>query len=75
MNSFILRSLVALAVLCITSVVRAEPAGRPELDAARLAAIPDRMKQMIDEHEIVGAVTLVATRDKIARAIGSTQNV
>jgi CubicO group peptidase (beta-lactamase class C family) len=57
-----------MAFLSITAIVRAEETAsppRPEFDARKLAAIPDRMKQLIEQHEIAGAVTLVATRDKV----------
>ena len=73
MNGFklnTLNTLLALVFLAIPSLARAE-APRPELDAAKLSAIPDRMKQLIDQHEIAGAVTLVATRDQaVVKAVG-----
>src|SRR4051812_42823010 len=37
----------------------------PEFDPAKLAQISVKMQQQIDAGEIVGAVTCVATRDKI----------
>ncbi len=35
------------------------------VDSKRLRAIPARMRQLIEQHEIPGAVTLVATRAKV----------
>ncbi len=69
MNTSTLCTLLAVAFLSLSAIVRSEEAAppRPEFDANKLAAIPDRMKQLIDQHEIAGAVTLVATRDKVVQ--------
>src|SRR6478736_2005407 len=44
-------------------VARAE---KPRFDEGRLAEIPQRMEQFVKEGQISGAVTLVATKDRVA---------
>ena len=49
------------------------PAGGPAFDPQKLRAVPEAMKKFVDDHEISGAVTLVATRDRFVQleAVGS----
>ena len=42
-----------------------KPGGGPALDEPKLAAIPERLKELIDRGEVSGAVTLLATRDGV----------
>ena len=54
----------ALAFVCLTGVFTAHAASL-QLDPAKLPAITNAMQKLIDSHEIAGAVTLVASPDKI----------
>jgi CubicO group peptidase (beta-lactamase class C family) len=59
----LIRSLAFAAVL----VSFTEPlfAQQPAFDDARLAKIPERMEQFVKDGQISGAVTLVATKDRV----------
>lgn len=39
----------------------------PQFDPAKLAAVPQAMKGLVEQKEISGAVTLIATRDKVVQ--------
>jgi CubicO group peptidase (beta-lactamase class C family) len=54
------RALVAIAFCFVTA--RAE---QPRFDENRLAEIPRRMERFVGEGQIAGAVTLVATKDRV----------
>jgi CubicO group peptidase (beta-lactamase class C family) len=49
-------------ILALLSLLNGQ---NPPLDPARLRVITDRMRELIGEHEIPGAVTLVETRDAV----------
>jgi CubicO group peptidase (beta-lactamase class C family) len=55
-----LKSLIAIA-FCVLAV-RAE---QPRFDEGRLAEIPRRMERFVSDGQISGAVTLIATKDRI----------
>ena len=48
------------------------PPAPASADAGKFAAVSQRLKEFVDKHEIAGAVTLVATRDKVVdvQAVG-----
>lgn len=52
-----------LVLLCVCRTGAQTPA--PRFDESKLAAVPERMKQFIKDHEIAGAVTLIATKDRV----------
>ncbi|HXE52901.1 MAG TPA: serine hydrolase domain-containing protein [Tepidisphaeraceae bacterium] len=62
-------TLVALLGLLALSVPSRALAAVPEpkFDQSRLAAVPEQMKACIADHEITGAVTLIATKDKFVQ--------
>src|SRR3954447_22948453 len=53
------------AVLLITSLLLVARAEQPRFDEGTLAEIPKRMEQFVKEGQISGAVTLVATKDRV----------
>src|SRR5579864_7940920 len=57
---------VALFSLC-SLVMPARAAADPRFDQSKLAAVPERMRQFVADHEIAGAVTLIATRYQIVQ--------
>src|SRR3954470_20288310 len=57
------RFMFLATLLCFAPLCDAEPS--PEFDSAKLAQIPQKMSQLIAADEIAGAVTLVATRDRV----------
>jgi CubicO group peptidase (beta-lactamase class C family) len=60
MTRFSLPFVLLIALLSV--VARAE---QPRFEEGRLAEIPKRMEQLVKEGQISGAVTLVATKDKV----------
>jgi len=66
MTNRILVALIAGLVLT-ASTARAEAPPEPGFDSSKLAAVPEAMKSAIKSNEIAGAVTLVATKDKIVQ--------
>jgi CubicO group peptidase (beta-lactamase class C family) len=54
-------SLGLLLVICMSFPARAQPA----FDEAKLADVPKAIERTIAEHEISGAVTLIATRERV----------
>ena len=59
----LIRSLAFAAVL--VSFIEPLFAQQPAFDDARLAKIPERMEQFVKDGQISGAVTLVATKDRV----------
>jgi CubicO group peptidase (beta-lactamase class C family) len=57
------RFMFLATLLCFAPLCDAQPS--PEFDSAKLAQIPQKMSQLIAADEIAGAVTLVATRDRV----------
>ena len=55
---------VAAVLLLATECLLADPTGA-QLDPAKLSALTARMQSFIDQHEIAGAVTLVASREGV----------
>lgn len=51
--------------LCVFGFALTAAAEQPRFDEARLSQIPERMEQLIQEGQISGAVTLVATKDRV----------
>src|SRR4051794_41601479 len=54
-----------LAALTVAAFAAYASAGQPRFDESRLAQIPKRMEQFVKEGQISGAVTLVATKDRV----------
>src|SRR5262245_32847649 len=67
------RVLPLLAFTCALGT-QSLSAQQPRFDEARLAQIPLRMEQLIKEGQIAGAVTLVATKDRVVHlaAVGKS---
>ena len=58
----------ALFFLCsIILAAEGRAANDAKFDQSKLSAVPERMRQFIADHEIAGAVTLIATRDKVVQ--------
>jgi CubicO group peptidase (beta-lactamase class C family) len=57
----------ALALVLTSFLAPAVRAGSPAFDEQQLNEIPVKMKSFIDRSEIAGAVTLVATPDRVVR--------
>src|SRR3954468_12794514 len=54
------------AVIIITAIcLQVAIAQQPRFDESRLAEIPRRMERFVSEGQISGAVTLVATKDRV----------
>ena len=51
--------------ICIALCAAAFSASAQEFDQAKLSNIPEVMKKLVDDNQISGSVTCVATRDKI----------
>jgi CubicO group peptidase (beta-lactamase class C family) len=61
-----MRKLFPLALMLLAALpVRPQPA-ETGLDSGRLNLIPDRLRELVDNHTIPGAVALVARHGKIA---------
>src|SRR5262245_57991257 len=59
------RQILLLVVFLVPIFVADLHAQHPRLDEGRLAEIPRRMEQLVKEGQIAGAVTLVATKDRV----------
>ena len=55
-----------LPLLLMTSAI-AMAASEPQFDPAKLAKVPDVMRGLVAENEVAGAVTFVATRDRVVQ--------
>src|SRR5258706_11507239 len=67
---------IFFAGLVALSCARGASADQPRFDDGRLAEIPKRMEQFVKEGQISGAVTLVATKDRVVHlaAVGKADN-
>lgn len=66
MNRLIVPALSIVALLIAARTLPADDAAKtPAVDTQRLAEIPARMQKFVDDHQISGAVTLVAYRGKV----------
>lgn len=61
-----MRSLITVAALICVCCAIPVNAQQARFDEGRLAEIPKRMEQFVKEGQISGAVTLVATKDRVA---------
>jgi CubicO group peptidase (beta-lactamase class C family) len=57
--------IVAVFSLLLSNFLLADPAASPRLDPAKLSALGPAMQSFIDQHQIAGAVTLVADRQGV----------
>src|SRR5262245_14291087 len=55
-------TVATLGFICLLASAAAE---QPRFDEGKLAEIPRRMEQLVSERQIAGAVTLVATKDRV----------
>ncbi|MDB5288855.1 MAG: estB 3 [Phycisphaerales bacterium] len=55
----------AAGLTLFVALAHTAKADAPKSDPSKFAAVPERMKEFIDKHEIAGAVTLVADREKV----------
>src|SRR5262245_12016999 len=55
-------TVATLGFICLLASAAAE---QPRFDEGKLAEIPRRMEQLVSEGQISGAVTLVATKDRV----------
>jgi len=63
-SNWLVWSLVGALQVMFADLLRADSPG-PQLDPAKLAALGPRMQSFIDQHEIAGAVTLVASGEGV----------
>jgi CubicO group peptidase (beta-lactamase class C family) len=55
---------ILLACLCANAESTSPP---PRFDEAKLAAVPELMRKFVADNEVAGAVTLMATRDRVVQ--------
>ncbi len=63
-SAWLILTCAAAIILLRANLLRGETAG-PQLDPKKLAGLGPKMQSFIDQHEIAGAVTLVASREGV----------
>src|SRR5262245_60550800 len=59
------RAIAFFALCVVAAVVRVAAAAPAQFDTQKLAAIHDAMQKFVDNHELLGAVTVVGTSQGI----------
>jgi len=59
--------IVVAGLMLMNVALKADAPAVPGFEQARLAAVPERMRQFVREKQIAGSVTLVATRDRFVQ--------